>query len=77
MRKYKVWIGASWIFETYAHNEREARENAREWLGVKRLPNDTFVEVANPQEERRMLKHNEAVNREVLRANPWLCSTDL
>lgn len=75
--KYQVWIGGWDLFDTTAESEREARENARRYLGVKRLPKDTGVCKIPDDYYQKMHENNEAVNRDVLNANPWLCATDL
>ena len=44
MKKYFfLFPGDVYALEFYGHNEREAREAARNWLGVNRLPNGTEV----------------------------------
>lgn len=44
MRRYWVHV-PGWVYSIhfYGRNEREARQAAREWLGVKKLPAGTAV----------------------------------
>lgn len=44
MKKYFVHV-PGWVYagNFYGRNEREARTEARKWLGVARLPNGTAV----------------------------------
>jgi len=76
MPKYQVWIGGWNRFDTTAANEREARANARDWLGVGRLPNGTSVCEIPDDYYDKMKEHNREQLRDVLNANPHLCSTD-
>jgi hypothetical protein len=47
MKCYYVHV-PGWFYAAsfHAHNEREARAAAREWLGVRRLPRGTAVWLA-------------------------------
>lgn len=76
MPRYQVWIGGWNRFDTVARDEREARADARDWLGVKRLPDETSVCIIPDDYYDGMRKHNEEQLRDVLNANSHLCSTD-
>lgn len=43
MRKYQVWFGGVTLFDTHAESEKEARKNALQWTGKKKLPDNTCV----------------------------------
>jgi len=76
MPKYQVWIEGWVLFDTVAKNEREARANARKWLGVKRLPKGTGVCRIPDDYYDMMYENNKKQLKDVLKANPHLCSTD-
>lgn len=77
-KRYRVYIpGHVHTWELYGEDESHIREQIRSELEVKRCPNDTFIELIDPEEERRMVAYNKEVNKDVLKANPWLCATDL
>jgi len=76
MPRYQVWISGWNRFDTVARDERDARANARGWLGVKRLPNETLVCEIPDDYYDRLKEHNRELLRDVLNTNPHLCSTD-
>lgn len=43
MAKYQVWLRGCVLTDWEAKDEQDARRQAREWLGVKRLPNGTGI----------------------------------
>lgn len=72
-KKFKFFIpGIVGYMEFYGENERDAREAARSWLGVKRLPRDTFVEPYNHKSAEFIRKSNEQLVK-----GTGLCTTDL
>ncbi len=64
--------GHSFTMEFYGENERKAREAAREWLGMKKLPSGTFVEPYNHKSAEFISKSN----KELVKGT-GLCTTDL
>lgn len=71
--KFTFFIpGNGFTMEFYGKDEKEARESAREWLGVKRLPDGTFVEPYNHKSTEFIRKSN----RELVKGT-GLCTTDL
>lgn len=65
MKKYQVWIGGSTLFDTEARNAREALQHARDWLGVKRLPNGTGVCEISSDYYDRMAKNNREIGIDI------------
>jgi hypothetical protein len=60
LKKYQFhWPGLAYVAEFYGENEQEARTAARNWLGVKRLPNNTAVWKADPESERIIAEQRE------------------
>jgi len=72
-KKFKFFIpGCMSYMEFYGTDENDARETARSWFGVKRLPRGTFVEPYDHKSAEFIRKSNEQLVK-----GTGLCSTDL
>lgn len=60
LQSYRIFCFGGYI-ETRAYSEKEARSYARGWYGVKRLPNDTWVETYTLADVNRMVEHNQSI----------------
>lgn len=59
-KKFKFFIlGCMSYMEFYGTDEKDARDAARSWLGVKRLPRGTFVEPYDQKSAEFIRKSNE------------------
>lgn len=72
-KKFKFFVpGIVGYMQFYGEDERAAREAARSWLAVKRLPSNTFVEPYDHKSAEFIRKSNEQLVK-----GTGLCTTDL
>ncbi len=71
-KKFTVWIGGNKRMDTIASSKREALQDARDWLGVKRLPEGTCVLAYEPGYFEKIAEENLRLVK-----GTGLCTTDL
>jgi hypothetical protein len=64
MPKFNIFLYGNSLYTVQAEDEQSAREDMRNWLGVKMLPPGTFVERRTPAHERemQMIRENNSRN---------------